>query len=57
MSLEDVFEENDGGVDNEKAIIHDKRWDVCMNAEITLLGVDIMWECQVLTGRRFFGKR
>ena len=26
-----VFEDNDGGVDNENALLHDKRWDVYMN--------------------------
>ena len=26
-----VFEDNDGGMDNKKAILHDKRWDVYMN--------------------------
>ena len=26
-----VFEENEGGVDNEKALIHAKRWDLYVN--------------------------
>ena len=26
-----VFEENDKGGDNEKALLHDKRWDVYVN--------------------------
>ena len=26
-----VFEDNDGGVDNEKAFLHDKRWDIYVN--------------------------
>ena len=26
-----VFEDNDGGVDNQKAILHAKRWDIYMN--------------------------
>ena len=26
-----VFEENGGGVDDQKAILHTKRWDVYMN--------------------------
>ena len=26
-----VFEDNDGGVDDEKSIIHEKRWDLYLN--------------------------
>ena len=26
-----VFEDNDGGVDDKKSILHAKRWDVYMN--------------------------
>ena len=26
-----VFEENDGGVYNNKALLHDKRWDLYLN--------------------------
>ena len=25
------FEDNDGGVDNQKVILHNKKWDVYMN--------------------------
>ena len=26
-----VFEDNDGGVDNAKTLLHANRWDVCVN--------------------------
>ena len=26
-----VFEDNDGGVDNKKALLHDEMWDVYLN--------------------------
>ena len=28
-----VFEDNDGGVDNEKVVLHANRWDFYMNEE------------------------
>ena len=50
-----VFEENYGGVDDQKSILHAKRWDVYTNKKKQLLEVGIMWKCQVLMGRRSFG--
>ena len=32
-----VFEENDGGVENAKALLHSKRWDVYVNAKLKLV--------------------
>ena len=32
-----VFEENDGGVDNAKALLHDKRWDIYVNEKEKLV--------------------
>ena len=32
-----VFEENDGGVDNTKALIHDKRWDIYVDEKEKLV--------------------
>ena len=32
-----VFEDNDGGVEYQKAIIHDKRWDLYMNEKGSLI--------------------
>ena len=51
-----IFEENDGGVDDNKELIHAKRWDVCMNQReniikggylVEVVGYDgnkILWE-------------
>ena len=50
-----VFEENDGWADDKKAIIHTNTWGVYMNDKNSLLGVGIVWKCQVLMARRFFG--
>ena len=32
-----VFEENDGGVNDNKALLHDKKWDVYVNKKETLI--------------------
>ena len=32
-----IFEGNDGGLDNQEAIIHSKRWDVYMNEKNALI--------------------
>ena len=50
-----VFEDNDGGMDNQKSILHAKMWDVYIK-DTFLLRVGILWKYQVLKGRRFFGK-
>ena len=39
-SMEDHFRVHDGGVDNEKAIIHAKRWEVYMNKKKALIKGD-----------------
>ena len=49
------FEEKCGGVDDQKVIINDKRWDVKMNNKEALVKAGNLWNFQVLTGRRFFG--
>ena len=51
-----VFEGNYGGVEDRKAILHARMWDVYMNEKKCLLRVVILWECQVLIVIRFFGK-
>ena len=51
-----VLEDNYEGVDNEKSLLHAKRWDVYMNNKNRLLRVVIMWKCQVLMGTCLFGK-
>ena len=32
-----VFEDNDGGVDEEKGLLHDKRWDIYVNEKEKLV--------------------
>ena len=49
-----VFEDNDGGVDNKKALLHDKRWDVYVNERKILLRVGIQWKLAVIKVTRFF---
>ena len=49
-----VFEDNKGGVDNKKAIIHGTRWDVYMNDKRSLIKGGIMWKYQVMMGGCFF---
>ena len=44
------------GVDNQKAILHAKRWKYYMNEKKRLLKVVIMWKFQILVGGRLFGK-
>ena len=51
-----VFEENYGGVNDKKALIHINRCDVYMNENKSLLRVGIWWKLLVVTGRRFFEK-
>ena len=50
------FEDNDGGVECQKAVLHAKRWDVYMNEKNCLLWVGIVWDYQVLVERRLFCK-
>ena len=51
-----VLEDNYGEVVNEKALLHDKGWDVYMSKKKRLLRVVILWKCQVLMGASLFGK-
>ena len=51
-----VFEDNDGGVDNKKALLHDHRWDVYVNEKENIIkggysvevgvheGEKVLWE-------------
>ena len=32
-----VFKDNDGGVDDKKALLHDKRWDVYVNEKVNII--------------------
>ena len=51
-----VFKENDRGVENHKAILHYKRWDVYTKKKNHLFRVGILCKCQILMVRRLFGK-
>ena len=56
MSPYDVFEDNDGGLDDQKVILHNKMWDVYMNYKEALIkggcsvevsgsdGYKVLWE-------------
>ena len=37
MSPYDVFEDNDGGLDDQKVILHNKMWDIYINYKATLI--------------------
>ena len=51
-----VFKENDGGAEDQKVILHAKIYYIYINKKKRLLRVGIMFNFQVLMGRRFFGK-
>ena len=47
------FEENYGGVDDQKVIIHDKRWDVQMKNKEALIKGGCSVEVSVSNGKKF----
>ena len=49
-----VFKEFNGGVDDKKALLHAKRWDVSQIKGKILLSLGIRWKLSVIMGRRFF---
>ena len=51
-----VFEENGGGLDDKKALLHSKRLDLMVNGRESLLKVGIWCKFWVLEGRRLFAK-
>ena len=50
-----IFKDNNGEVDDEKYLMHAKRWNVYMNQKLNYLRVDIMWMCKVLTEEDYLG--
>ena len=50
-----VFEYNNGGVDDDKALQHASSWDVYMNDKKYFIMVLILFKCHVLMVKRFVG--
>ena len=50
------FEDNDGGVDDNNALLHSKRWVVYVNKKENLIKGGIWWTFSVIMVRGFFGK-
>ena len=44
--------DNGGGVDDAKALLHAKIWDLCVNEREIWLRVDIWWKLLVMIRRR-----
>ena len=50
-----VFEENDGGVGNEKTLLHAKSWDIYVNEKENLVKGGYFQKFLFMTGRILFG--
>ena len=51
-----VIEDNDGGVDDAKALLHANRWDVYVNEKGKLVKGRYSVEFLVITWKRLFGE-
>ena len=56
MSLEDVFEENHGGVDNKRAFLHAKMWDIYVNENKKLIKGGYLVEVVGSDRKKVFGE-
>ena len=50
-----VFEDNDGGVDDKKELLHVKRWDIYMNENEKIIKGEYLVEVFVSDGKKVLG--